>query len=240
MKTKNLSQWQKSGIWVVFSCFVILLLPPSGMAKDTDIYNVTAKQNCYILMDNSSSMGFGVYEQSVDYGAMYDYLFMLHESAAPWDSYIYDTITNNAFFYINHKTRRRIYLFKGAVGLTIANNIAFTGDSADPDYGWDYFGLVDTYTDIDQNGNLSASGGGTQRITVDSDGYVLLDGQRLPIGQDIKLHDLQTLYDGSQIDRGFGGLLNAPGYYFSGYEGVLPGFLDVAETGDQNIYFFLI
>ena len=88
-------------------------------------------------------------------------------------------------------------------------------------------------------GNLIWDGSGTKRVTVDGDGYVLLDGDRLPLGRDIKLKEFVTLYDGTQINQGFGGLLNAPGYYFSGYEGVTAGSLDVAESGDTNIYFFV-
>ncbi len=48
-----------------------------------------------------------------------------------------------------------------------------------------------------------------------------------------------TLYDGSQINEGFGGLLNAPGYYFSGYEGVTSGSLNPVDDGDEFIYFFI-
>ncbi len=211
-------------------------------AKDTDVYQINTKQNCYILLDNSGSMDFGVYEQSIDYGAMFDYLFTLNDSGS-YQNYIYDTINNSSYFYQNHKERRKIYLWKGKIGVSIATidgvSTAFTGDAADPDYLWYSANIVDTHTLIDSNGNLTDDGTGTRRLTVDADGKVLLDGQQLPLGRDIKLHDIQTMYDGSQVDNGFGGLLNAPGYYFSGYEGVAAGSLDPAEHGDQNIYFFV-
>ena len=61
--------------------FAALLGMASGLvfvqlsqARDTDIYAVNAKQNCYILLDNSGSMAYGVYEQNIDYGKMYLYL----------------------------------------------------------------------------------------------------------------------------------------------------------------------
>ena len=227
----------------LFFCLAAAFSIHPVLAKDTDIYQVNTKQNCYIMMDNSSSMDFGVYEANVDYGEMFDYLFKLNESASPWKSYIYDTVNNSSYFYGNHEETRKIYLWKGAIGVTIATvdgeTVSFTGDAADPDYLWYMSNLYDTHTIIDTAGNLSWDGVGTQRITVDDDGYVLLDDNRLPIGRDIKLHEFVTLYDGTRIDQGFGGLLNAPGYYFSGYEGVTAGSLDVAESGDTNIYFFV-
>ncbi len=229
-------------------CLLILLITAAclagpAMAKDTDIYQVSTKQNCYILLDNSGSMDFGVYESNVDYGAMFDYLFELNESGSPWNSYIYDTINNSSYFHDNHQETRKVFLWRGAIGVTTATidgeTVAFTGDPADPDYLWYMANLYDTHTLIDTAGNLSWDGTGTQRVTIDADGHVLLDGNRLPLGRDVKLHNPVTLYDGSQVDNGFGGLLNAPGYYFSGYEGVTAGSLDVAESGDTNIYFFV-
>lgn len=213
-------------------------------AKDTDIYQINTKQNCYVLLDNSGSMDFGVYEQTIDYGEMFDYLFTLNDAGSQSD-YIWDTIVfwNPDFFYQNHKERRKIFLWKGDIGVTTATvdgvATAFTGDAADPDYLWYYNDLVDTNTLIDSDGNLTYDGSGTQRLTTDADGNILFDGLPLPLNQDIKLHDIKTLYDGSQVDQGFGGLLNAPGYYFSGYEGVAAGSLNTAESGDTSIYFFV-
>ncbi|WP_457551912.1 pilus assembly protein [Desulfobacula sp.] len=209
-------------------------------AQDTNIYQINTKQNCYILLDNSGSMDFGVYEQSIDYGEMFDYLFTLNDSGSQSD-YIWDTITDSDYFYENHKETSKIFLWKGQIGVTIASvdgvSTAFTGDAADPNYLWYSADLVDTNTLIDSDGTLTYDGSGTQRLTTDADGHILFDGVKLPLNQDIKLSEMQTLYDGSQMDIGFGGLLNAPGYYFSGYENV--GSLDTAEDGDQDIYFFV-
>ena len=232
---------------IIISASFLLIFLAGAMsvldAKDTDIYEVSVKQNCYILQDNSASMDFGVYEHTIDYYEMFKYLFRLYESAAPYNTYIYDTINNSDHFYYNSETRNKIYLLKGNIGVTTATvdgqTVAFTGDAADPNYIWYTGDLVDTNVLIDSDGNLTYDGSGTQRVTVDGDGYILLDGARLPLNQDIKLHDMQTLYDGTQVDTGFGGLLNAPGYYFSGYEGVTAGSLDTAESGDTNIYFFI-
>ncbi len=57
-------------------------------------------------------MNFGVYEHTIDYGAMFDYLFTLKDGASQQD-YIYDTINNSNIFYQNHKPARRIYLWEG-------------------------------------------------------------------------------------------------------------------------------
>jgi len=234
---------------VVLFLTVLLLFTSQVTARDTDIYSVNAKQNCYVLMDSSGSMNFGVYEHTIDYGDMFDYLFTLYDDpSGDYEDYIYDTINNSAVFYNNHKPAKQIYLWLGAIGATIANvdgqDVAFSGDAADPDYLWYSSYLVDTHTIIDNDGNLSDDGTGLRRITVDPDGYILLDNVRLPLGLDIKAHDFATLYNGTVVDNGFNGLLNAPGYYFSGYEytgeaaGVLTT-LDPVESGDTNVYFFV-
>ncbi|MDA3834116.1 MAG: hypothetical protein PF495_12040 [Spirochaetales bacterium] len=235
---------------------LLLCLAAPAMAKDTDIYSVNAKQNCYVLMDSSGSMSFGVYEHTIDYGDMFDYLFTLNDDPdGDYKDYIYDTImeqyeswwpNSGQYFYQNHLPSRTIYLAPGDIGATIATvdaqPVAFSGDAADPDYLWHSDQLVNTHTLIDINGNLAGDDLGTQRITVDADGYILLDGTRLPLGLDIKAHDFVTLYNGSVVDNGFNGLLNAPGYYFSGYEGVVPGSLDPID-GDEadkaKVYFFI-
>lgn len=221
-----------------------------SFAKDTDIYQVNTKQNCYILLDNSASMDFGVYEQNIDYKAMFNYLFTLNDdSAAVSDQpdYIYDTVMNSNYFYDDNKkySRRQIYLLKGNIGLTVttvdSQTVAFTGDAADPNYIWYVGDIRDTHTIIDSDGNLSLDSdtNGAQRLTTDASGNIFLDGVVLPLNQDINLHQMQTLYDGSQVDIGLGGLLNAPGYYFSGYEnGTLDG-LDTAEDGDTNVVFLV-
>jgi type IV pilus assembly protein PilY1 len=229
-----------SFLLAIFTCYSLPVL-----AKDTDIYAVNAKQNCYVLMDSSGSMDFGVYEHTIDYGAMFDYLFTLNDDpAGDYDDYIYDTINNSSYFYQNHKPARKIYLWKGEIGATIATvdgqSVAFSGDAADPDYLWYSDQLVDTHTLIDIDGNLSDDGTGQRRITVDTDGYILLDNNRLPLSLDIKAHDFATLYNGSIVDNGFNGLLNAPGYYFSGYEDQDTAvFNNPVENGDINTWFFV-
>lgn len=225
---------------------VALWFLPSAFARDTDIYSVNAKQNCYILMDSSGSMAWGVYEHSIDYGAMYDYLYALNDTAIPAYDYIKDSVSGGALFG-NHSTRQKIYLAQGNPKVTIAHaggaDIAFTGDPGNPSISWSFTTMVDTHTLIDENGDLSDDGTGQRRLTVDANGYILLDGAQLPLGMNIKLHDLVTLFNGSVVDNGFGGVLNAPGYYFSGYEGIdtsLPYTAnDVAESGDTNIFFFV-
>jgi type IV pilus assembly protein PilY1 len=231
----------------VFCLFGILIFittfSSTATARDTDIYNVNTKQNAYVLIDNSGSMGYGVYEYNIDYGAMYDYLITLNDSNPPSDDYIWDTVNKWAAFYQDHLEMRKIFLWPGKMNVTVTTvdgkTVAFTGDAADPDYVWYSDQIVDTNTLIDSAGNLVYDGSGTQRLTVDAEGHILFDGARLPLNQDIKLHDLQQLYDGSVIDNGFGGLLNAPGYLFSGYEDVTAGALDVADNGDDYIYFFI-
>ena len=238
--------WQLIFGSLVVSALTLTLACQICLARDTDIYSANVKNNSYILLDNSGSMGFGVYEQSIDYGAMYDYLITLNDGTPPSATYIWDTLNNWAAFYgaSKHSTRRKIYLWKGNIGVTVATvdgkDIAFTGDAADPSYIWYANDLIDTHTLIDSAGNLKADDSGIPpRLTTDSDGHILLDGAILPLGMDIKLHNKKTLYDGSIIDSGLGGLLNAPGYYFSGYREATPGNLAAARSGDKDIYFFV-
>ncbi len=208
----------------------------NSFALDTDVYQANVKQNAYVLMDNSGSMDFGVYENNIDYGKMYDYLFI--------KSNIGDTIKYGGY-YGDHYEKNKIFLCKGEIGVQITTidgaSEAFTGDAADPDYVWYGNDMVDTHTYIDSYGNLTGEEGETQRLTVDEDGYILFDSEPLPLGQNILLKDYTTLYDGSLINEGFGGLLNAPGYYFSGFEGVGNSADDhnIVEDGDNYIYFFL-
>jgi type IV pilus assembly protein PilY1 len=226
-------------------CALVFLPALPSQALDTDAYQVDVKQNAYILLDNSGSMDFGVYENSIDYGAMYDALFQ--------NDMIGDTIVGGNGWFENHYPRTKIYLVKGknydssgnSIGVSIINidgkTEVFTGDAADPEFLWYSGYMIDTHTYIDQHGNLTGEDGQVQRITTDDAGYVLLDGVQLPLGQNILLKDFKTLYDGSQINEGFGGLLNAPGYYFSALEEVgnnAAGHNQV-EHGDTSIYFFI-
>lgn len=232
--------------------FIMLLLAllsyKSAFAYDTDVYQVNTKPNVAILFDTSGSMDFGVYESSVNYGAFYNYAAELGD---------YDKIAGGhgltAYFYAPNGPgtspqyrRDEILLIKGNIGVrkTTAGR-TFTGDPGDPNYVWYVSNVVPTYTCVDEDGGLFQCGVGTQRLTVDGDGHVLLDGARLPLDRDTLLHDWQYNADGTATDKGFGGMLNAPGWYFSGYEAVDstspydPANNDVVEGGETNIYFFI-
>jgi len=216
---------------------ISLFLASPVIALDTDIYQANVKQNAYILLDNSGSMEYGVYESNIDYGAMYDYLYEKDD--------IGDTVVGGSGWYGNHYEKNKIFLVKGEISATLINidgeTQVFTGDAADPDYLWYSNDMIDTHTYIDTLGNISGEDGETQRLTVNEAGYILLDGVELPLGQSILLNDTSSLYDGSQINEGFGGLVNAPGYYFSGLEGVGSDadHHNIVENGDEDIYFFI-
>jgi len=216
-------------------------LPALGL--DTDVYQTNIKPNVTILFDTSGSMEFGVYDSTVDYGDYYNW------ASEQGD---YDLIagggggTNNYFYAENGPgtspqfPRLEILLVKGNIGVTItADGVTYTGDAGDPDYLWYTNNVVRTYTFIDEDGNFSGDGTHDQRLTTDTDGHIMLDGSRLPLDRDTLLHDWQHNPDGSSIDKGFGGQINAPGWYFSGFEGVSSGGHDVVENGDVNVYFFI-
>lgn len=219
-----------------FVFILILLCFQPAFALDTDIYQANVKQNAYVLMDNSGSMAYGVYESSINYADMYDYLYEKSD--------IGDTIAGSAY-YENHETRNKIYLIKGNIGVkvkTVDGELkVFTGDAADPDYLWYSNNLIDLHVFLDSDGNLVTEDGETARLTVNDDGYVLLDGVELPLGQGRLLHNVSTMFDGSTVDKGFAGLMEAPGYYFSGLEAVGNSATDhdAADDNDEYIYFFV-
>ncbi len=223
--------------------FILILMSYNLFSYDTDLYKQNVKPNVMLLTDTSGSMDFGVYEHTVDYGAFYDWASELGDC----DMIAGGCGTNN-YFYHNHFPKNEILLVKGNIGVTIHNGVSFTGDPGDPDYIWYTNDVIETNTYIDDYGRLYDGDNRSiddpdysGRITVDSEGYVLLDGERLPLDRNIKLHDYVTYPDGTIIDMGFAGLLNAPGWYFSGYEGIGDGASqhNVAESGDTYIYFFI-
>ncbi len=217
--------------------FIVVLSNNISKAYDTDIYKVSVRPNVMILFDSSGSMGYGVYEHTVDYGAFYDWASELGDC----DVIAGGCGTYNSFYH-NHFNRNEILLVKGNIGVTIKNSHTFTGDPGDPEYVWYTSQVIHTNTIIDENGNLHPlDSSKPQRLTVSSDGTILLDGEPLPLDRGIKLHEWQINPDGSKTDKGFGGLLNAPGWYFSGFSKIGKDASDhvVAKNGDKDIYFFV-
>jgi type IV pilus assembly protein PilY1 len=217
-------QWQ--GLRPLIALMAMLMCMPMGAsADDTDIYQPKVKHNVIILYDSSGSMGFGVYDNDVDYHAFYQYICDTYGSDA------HDAIAGgygtSAYFYPDWRAeeRTKIYLIYGNIGY--ANGL--TGDPADPSYLWYISSLVDTGTYLtaageleDANGNNPGDAGYAGRVgtTVDSttnETMVTLDGQQLPNGKDIAMYDWQQNPDGSRVNNGFVGMVRAPGYYFSGY-----------------------
>jgi len=222
-------------------CFFCFSLPVLGL--DTDVYQTNLSPNVSILFDSSGSMEFGIYDSTVDYGGFYNYASeqgdfdKIAGGGGGTDNYFY---AENGPGTSPQLPRREILLVKGNIGVSITENgVSYTGDAGDPDYIWYTNDTFHTYTYIDDDGNLSGDGVHSQRITVDAEGHLLLDGSRLPLDRDILLHNLQNNPDGSSIDKGFGGQINAPGWYFSGFEGVDVGSHNVAEDGDINVFFFI-
>ncbi|MBU2539087.1 MAG: hypothetical protein KKH22_11675 [Proteobacteria bacterium] len=231
MTTMGLLLKQKKAFLALLA--VVLVFDPMSVcqARDTDIYAVNAKQNCYILLDNSGSMAYGVYEHNIDYGKMYLYLAGL---AGVTDPTNLPNINPTPF------PKNKIYLIKGPIRVAVKNGVTFAGDPGSPYLNWDFANIVDTFTLIDDRGDLLAAGGGTQRITLDAAQNILLDGSALPFTLGRKVHDYSTLYDGTVVDKGFGGLLNAPGYHFSGYEDTdIAVFNNPVEDGDASTWFFV-
>jgi type IV pilus assembly protein PilY1 len=204
----------------------LLLQAGPGAALDTDIYQANVKQNAYILLDNSGSMGWPVYESSINYGEMYQHL----KGKGYTDN---SSVFPSALF-----ERTKVYRVLGKdIGLSTitvdGQARAFTGDPGNPGIYWYVNDVTDLHTTLNSAGNLVAEEGQTARLATDANGYVLFDSAQFPAGQNRLLRDVQTLFDGSVIDVGFGGLLKAPGYYYSGYK------YGGTDEGKEDLYFFV-
>ncbi len=197
-----------------------------------------------VLLDTSDSMKFGVYDDAVDYDFFYDYIIDgASEGAVPpgyteaqdyiaGGSNIVDEDGNvtAAFYGVSSRKKDKIYLFFGDIGYANGQ----TGDAGDPEYTW-YTGFeTDTRTYIidgefyddtgpgDGPGVKFVEGGSGYKgrlsyMTVDGEKIILFDGQELPNDRGIALHDWQENPDNSRVDKGFAGMLKAPGSYFSGH-----------------------
>ncbi|RJP82927.1 MAG: hypothetical protein C4522_02285 [Desulfobacteraceae bacterium] len=215
---------------IVFSIVFIFIVGawcPSTWADDTDIYKPKVKHNVIILLDTSDSMGYGVYDNDVDYHAFYRYISTDRTKWINSRDAIAGGYGTSAYFYpyTRAMNRTKIYMVYGNIGF--ANGI--TGDAADPDYVWWISSMVDMKTYItaageleDETGKNPGETGYAGRVSTEVDAttgetMITIDGRRLPNNQDRKLHDRQENPDGSRVDKGFAGLIRAPGYTFSGY-----------------------
>ena len=224
----------------------------SAFGLDTDVYKINAIPNVAVLLDNSYSMGFGIYEKAVDYGYCFNYASELGDH----DLFNGTSATDNYYYAPEGPgtgpqfERREILLLAGDIGLSVSDNdITFTGDPGDPDFsfyedkeGWDIENIIHTYTYITEAGEIDSSDA-RARITVNDEGHILFDGALLPLDRDLPLHDWRLNPDGvTSADYGFGGQLNATGVYFSGYRGEIgtPAVGNViASDGDETIYLFV-
>jgi type IV pilus assembly protein PilY1 len=231
---------------VFYGLLILLFLSAAGaivsFADDTDIYRPKVKHNVMILMDSSGSMTWPLYENTIDYAQFYDYICV---NRSNWtDSYdetngLYGT---NAYYYdpARKKTITKIYLIYGNTGYaSVTGGVGLTGDAGNPDLVWKIGESADMATYLNTSGELVDAAGIKQgdpgyvagRIgTVEVSGKTMItvDGQLLPNGRSIALHDWRVNSDGSMVDNGLAGLVQAPGYYFSGY------FRDNAVDGDPN------
>ena len=225
--------------------FLPVMLASAAIAKDTDIYRASNKQNMTILLDTSGSMLNSVYEHSIDYGAMYDYLFTKNDEianpnckwgyhdasgnltptscpAGDYKNYIYDP-SNGTKLYKNHYDRNKIYLavFYSSQATTAiiqdasGNKVAVPADLGSASWRG---GEMEVCAELSDTGKLvtSTSCSKTHHLTEGGDGFMLLDNQDLGLGA-IKKNDTTTYSDDTVVDLGFVGLLQAPGYVYSGY-----------------------
>ncbi|MDP3286267.1 MAG: hypothetical protein Q8M56_17695, partial [Desulfobacterales bacterium] len=218
-----------------YGILILLFLSAAGaivsFADDTDIYRPKVRHNVLILMDSSGSMAWPIYENTINYAEFYDYVCV---NRSDWtDSY--DEINSghgtSAQYYGSgtppKKERTKIYFIYANAGYSSS----LTGDAGNPSLSWYMDGSADMATYLNAEGELEdAAGkhpgdagyaGRISTVDVVTGGetvkMITVDGARLPNGKDIALHDWRDNPDGSRIDNGLSGLVQAPGYYFSGY-----------------------
>lgn len=208
----------------------LFLLAASAVsfADDTDIYKPKVRHNVMILMDSSGSMNWPLYDNTINYAQFYDYICV---NRSTWTN-SYDKTNSgygtDAYYYPAAKkaVRTKIYLIYGNTGYA---STGMTGDAGNPDLYWYIDGSADMKTFLTSDGELVDETGKKPgetdyagRIGTEVDGttgltMITIDGQRLPNGKDVRLHNWRDNPDGSRVDNGFSGLVQAPGAYFSGY-----------------------
>ncbi|MFH2044216.1 MAG: PilC/PilY family type IV pilus protein [Pseudomonadota bacterium] len=213
-------------LWCFLLMFLMSVCSTVSFADDTDIYKPKVKHNVMILMDSSGSMAWPLYDNTIEYATFFNYIC---DNSGDWtdskdSSGLHGT---SATYYPSAKkaARTKIYLIYGNTGY--ANTL--TGDSGDPDRAWYIDGSADMHTYLNADGEFEdeegdkpgdAAYGGRISTVVDATTgktMITVDGQRLPNGKDVELHNWYQNYDGSRIDKGLSGMLQAPGNYFSGY-----------------------
>jgi len=212
-------------------------LTSSAYALDTDAYQVNSQQNTTMLLDNSGSMQYGIYESGADYADMFEKLKV--KSGVDSSSAILDTATPPF-------NRYEIYCIQGNVKMVLSNEVPVTGDAGavpmtySDGITWNFSdeSIKSTHTSLKTGSIVSIAGEGeTPRLSISESSTVFFDGAALPYGLSIAQHNYQTLHDESLMDMGFAGLLQAPGYAFSGFSAIDTNVK--AESGDTNIYFFV-
>ena len=235
---------------VAFLLFLSLCLTTPGSALDTDVYQTNERPNVTVLIDNSSSMGFGLYEHAVNYGACYDY-------ASDLGHYDYTrsaTATENPYYGTeNQFDRDSIYFLKGKIGVAVVDSKAYSGDAGNPDYIWYVYNVIHTHTVLQTEGTIVSivdddpEDEDSPLLTIgtgdDDAGYILFQETQLPLNRTILLQEKKTYPDGTPVEVGFAGQLKAPGWYFSGYTATTAdsdfSAIKIAENGDEYVYFFV-
>jgi len=232
-------------------------LPTPALALDTDIYAINPRPNVAIQFDTSGSMGFGIYDSSVNYKSIYT--AACEQTDGGYIAYDRDNTkddgggVNNLYYkmFISHEgddfidlDPAEIVLIKGTTGVTITkdaegNDISQTGDAGYPAIKWDFANLKKTFTKL-VDGEIVPFTEETPRLSVNGEEQTIwLDGAPLPLDRGITLNNIQVYEDNTTIDLGFAGRLQAPGFHFSGYGSSYAGVLDegIAADDDAEAYF---
>ncbi|MCD6533642.1 MAG: hypothetical protein J7L25_06160 [Deltaproteobacteria bacterium] len=232
------------------------LQPSPALALDTDIYAINPRPNVAILFDTSGSMGFGIYNNSVDYRSIYTNA-CAQQAAGTYGYTAYDRYdtagngggVNNLYYkmFISHTgdlpvgnnyidlNHQEIVLIKGSTKVTIStdadgNLLSQTGDAGAPTIIWDFANLKKTFTKLENGEIVRLNDSDAPRLSVNgTEETIYLDNAPLPLDRNTTLTNTQVYEDNTTVDLGFAGLLEAPGYYFSGYGSNYTG--DPAATG---------
>ncbi len=232
----------------------MLILSAPALSLDTDIYAINPRPNVAIQFDTSGSMGAGLYENGVNYKQVY--ASACEQTDGGYTAYDKnDTAksgggTKNPYYkkFIDPEDPLytefdldEIVLLKGSPGLSVSDDkMTMVGDTGHPEHYWDYDNIIRTNTKLVAGKLVTIDPGLDARLTVDEvDQTIYLDEKPLPLDRNITLNNIKDYEDGTTINLGFAGTMEAPGLYFTGYDCTNSGAgnLHIASDDETYIYF---
>ncbi|RKX23264.1 MAG: hypothetical protein DRP47_12940, partial [Candidatus Zixiibacteriota bacterium] len=217
----------------------------ASLALDTDIYATNPRPNVAILFDTSGSMGIGVYDNTYDYKTIYKNACESSVFTA-YDFNQSNSGTNNPNYkmYIDETHADyiamdpdEVVLIKGhGIGVSVTykdgNPITMTGDTGDYRNLWNFDAIIKTGVKIEDGSWVEVSETPLLKLNGD-DQEIYLHEVPLALDRKVNLHGIMTYPDNTTVDKGFVGIMQAPGYHYTGYSTLY----NESEDQDNDVWF---